>query len=64
MLASSKISVPTETITIPSSMNFSRLHSREPDAATPNHRIDRSAERQRRSVPVPLRGPAPGHAKR
>jgi len=31
---------------------------------TPNHRIDRSAERQRRSVPVTLRVPAPGHAKR
>ena len=31
---------------------------------TPNLAIDRSAQRQRRSVPVPLRGPAPGHAKR
>ena len=30
----------------------------------PNHRIDRSAKRQRRLVPVTLRVPAPGHAKR
>ena len=31
---------------------------------TPNPAIDRSAKRQRRSVPVTLRAPAPGHGKR
>jgi len=30
----------------------------------PNNRINRSAERRRRSVPVALRAPAPGYAGR
>jgi hypothetical protein len=31
---------------------------------TPNHRFDRSAQQLRRWVPVALRAPAPGQAKR